>query len=151
MNMLYVIEDVVLYCQDMCLLECIMQWDQDVIEVELVVFEVGLFVEDDQVLVWVGIEYMVQVIVVWVGCCVCVVDRLLQLGFLFGSCCYSSVCSSFFSGMWLCVQVCCELLGDNGLGMFVCCILVGEEEWVIVNVLVFELVDVMVYLESGQV
>ena len=68
MNTLYAIEDVVPHRQDMCLLERITQWDQDAIEAELVVPEAGLFVEDDQVPAWVGIEYMAQAIAAWAGC-----------------------------------------------------------------------------------
>ncbi|MEG9858998.1 beta-ketoacyl synthase N-terminal-like domain-containing protein [Stenotrophomonas sepilia] len=119
-------------------------------EAELVVPEAGLFVEDDQVPAWVGIEYMAQAIAAWAGCRARAAGRPPQLGFLLGSRRYSSARSSFPSGSRLRVQARCELLGDNGLGMFACRILAGEEEWATANVSVFEPADAMAYLESGQ-
>ncbi|MGY2437081.1 ApeP family dehydratase, partial [Escherichia coli] len=74
----------------------------------------------------------------------------IALGFLLGSRRYSSARSSFPSGSRLRVQARCELLGDNGLGMFACRILAGEDEWATANVSVFEPADAMAYLESGQ-
>lgn len=150
MNTLYAIEDVVPHRQDMCLLECITRWDQDAIEAELVVPAAGLFVEDGQVPAWVGIEYMAQAIAAWAGCRARAAGRPPQLGFLLGSRRYSSTRRGFPSGTRLRVQARCELLGDNGLGMFACSILAGEEEWATANVSVFEPVDAMAYLESGQ-
>ncbi len=150
MNTLYAIEDVVPHRQDMCLLERITQWDQEAIEAELVVPETGLFVENGEVPAWVGIEYMAQAIAAWAGCRARAAGNPPQLGFLLGSRRYSSRCSGFPSGTRLRVQARCELLGDNGLGMFACRILAGEEEWATANVSVFEPADAMAYLENGQ-
>lgn len=151
MNMpLYAIEEVVPHRQDMCLLDRILRWDQDGIEAELVVPEAGLFIEDGTVPAWVGIEYMAQAIAAWAGCRARTAGNPPQLGFLLGSRRYTSTRSSFPSGTRLQVQARCELLGDNGLGMFACRILAGEEEWAVANVSVFEPADSMAYLESGQ-
>jgi len=151
MNMpLYAIEEVVPHRQDMCLLDRILRWDQDGIEAELVVPEAGLFIEDGAVPAWVGIEYMAQAIAAWAGCRARTAGNPPQLGFLLGSRRYTSMRSSFPSGTRLQVQARCELLGDNGLGMFACRILAGEEEWAVANVSVFEPADSMAYLESGQ-
>lgn len=147
---LYAIEEVVPHRQDMCLLERIVRWDDDGIEAELVVPEAGLFVEDGGIPAWVGIEYMAQAIAAWAGCRARTAGRPPQLGFLLGSRRYSSQRSSFPSGTCLRVQARCELLGDNGLGMFACRILAGDEEWAVANVSVFEPADSMAYLESGQ-
>ncbi|MBN5049311.1 hotdog family protein [Stenotrophomonas maltophilia] len=147
---LYAIEEVVPHRQDMCLLDRILRWDQDSIEVELVVPEAGLFIEDGAVPAWVGIEYMAQAIAAWAGCRARTAGNPPQLGFLLGSRRYASTRSSFPSGTRLQVQARCELLGDNGLGMFACRILAGEEEWAVANVSVFEPADSMAYLESGQ-
>lgn len=147
---LYAIEEVVPHRQDMCLLDRILRWDQDSIEAELVVPEAGLFIEDGAVPAWVGIEYMAQAIAAWAGCRARTAGNPPQLGFLLGSRRYTSTRSSFPSGTCLQVQARCELLGDNGLGMFACRILAGEEEWAVANVSVFEPADSMAYLESGQ-
>ncbi|PII20157.1 hypothetical protein CR919_09870 [Stenotrophomonas sp. LMG 10879] len=147
---LYAIEEVVPHRQDMCLLDRILRWDQDSIEAELVVPEAGLFIEDGAVPAWVGIEYMAQAIAAWAGCRARTAGNPPRLGFLLGSRRYASTRSSFPSGTRLQVQARCELLGDNGLGMFACRILAGEEEWAVANVSVFEPADSMAYLESGQ-
>jgi len=147
---LFAIEDVVPHRQDMCLLERIVRWDQDSIEAELVVPAAGLFIEDGGVPAWVGIEYMAQAIAAWAGCRARVAGNPPQLGFLLGSRRYTSRRSSFPSGSVLRVHARCELLGDNGLGMFACRILAGDEEWAVANVSVFEPADAMAYLESGQ-
>lgn len=147
---LYAIEDVVPHRQDMCLLDRILRWDQESIEAELVVSEAGLFIEDGAVPAWVGIEYMAQAIAAWAGCRARTAGNPPQLGFLLGSRRYASTRSSFPSGTRLQVQARCELLGDNGLGMFACRILAGGEEWAVANVSVFEPADSMAYLESGQ-
>ncbi len=133
MNMLYAIEEVVPHRQDMCLLERITHWDQDTIEAELVVPEAGLFVENHEVPAWVGIEYMAQAIAAWAGCRARAAGKPPQLGFLLGSRRYNSARCSFPSGSRLRVQARCELLGDNGLGMFACRILAGEDEWATAN------------------
>ncbi|MBO8042580.1 3-hydroxylacyl-ACP dehydratase, partial [Pseudomonas aeruginosa] len=73
-----------------------------------------------------------------------------QRGFRLGSRRYNSARCSFPSGSRLRVQARCELLGDNGLGMFACRILAGEDEWATANVSVFEPADAMAYLESGH-
>jgi predicted hotdog family 3-hydroxylacyl-ACP dehydratase len=151
MNMpLYAIEEVVPHRQDMCLLDRILRWDQDGIEPERVEPEAGLIIEDGAVPAWVGIEYMAQAIAAWAGCRARTAGNPPQLGFLLGSRRYTSTRSSFPSGTRLQVQARCELLGDNGLGMFACRILAGEEEWAVANVSVFEPADSMAYLESGQ-
>lgn len=134
----------------MCLLDRILRWDQESIEAELMVPEAGLFIEDGAVPAWVGIEYMAQAIAAWAGCRARTAGNPPQLGFLLGSRRYASTRSSFPSGTRLQVQARCELLGDNGLGMFACRILAGGEEWAVANVSVFEPADSMAYLESGQ-
>lgn len=147
---LFAIEDVVPHRQDMCLLERIVRWDEDSIEAELVVPASGLFVEDGCVPAWVGIEYMAQAIAAWAGCRARVAGNPPQVGFLLGSRRYASTHGSFPSGSRLRVHARCELLGDNGLGMFACRILAGDEEWAVANVSVFEPADAMAYLESGE-
>ncbi|HDS1651314.1 TPA: hotdog family protein [Stenotrophomonas maltophilia] len=150
MNTVYAIEDVVPHRQDMCLLERIVHWDEDGIEAELVVPASGLFVEDGHVPAWIGIEYMAQAIAAWAGCRARAAGNRPQLGFLLGSRRYGSQRSGFPVGSRLRVQARCELLGDNGLGMFACRILAGDEEWATANVSVYEPADAMAYLESGQ-
>lgn len=150
MNTLYAIEDVVPHRQDMCLLERITQWDQDTLEAELVVPESGLFVENGEVPAWVGIEYMAQAIAAWAGCRARRAGREPNIGFLLGSRRYTSTRDVFPSGTRLRIDARCELLADNGLGMFACSLQAGDEQWAVANVSVFEPADAMAYLESGE-
>jgi hypothetical protein len=48
------------------------------------------------------------------------------------------------------VEANCELLGENGLGMFACRILADDIEVAVANVSVFQPTDAAAYLESGE-
>jgi predicted hotdog family 3-hydroxylacyl-ACP dehydratase len=150
-NSLYPIEDVVPHRNEMCLLERVLHWDDESIQAELVVPDSGLFVEGGGVPAWVGIEYMAQAIAAWAGCRARRGGREPGIGFLLGSRRYTANKELFPSGTRLQVHARCELLGDNGLGMFACQLMVGEEQWATANVSVFEPADALAYLESGQV
>jgi predicted hotdog family 3-hydroxylacyl-ACP dehydratase len=148
MNMLYAIEEVVPHRQDMCLLERITHWDQDTIEAELVVPEAGLFVENHEVPAWVASN-------TWrrpsrPGPAAVRVRPASRRSWLPARQPPLQQRAQLPSGSRLRVQARCELLGDNGLGMFACRILAGEDEWATANVSVFEPADAMAYLESGQ-
>ncbi len=71
-------------------------------------------------------------------------------GFLLGSRRYTSTRDVFPSGTRLRIDARCELLADNGLGMFACSLQAGDEQWAMANVSVFEPADAMAYLESGE-
>jgi len=144
------IESVLPHRDSMRLIDRVVDWQPESIVVEVDVPERGLFSGPDGVPAWVGVEYMAQAIAAWAGCRARTAGNPPQLGFLLGSRRYTSMRSSFPSGTRLQVQARCELLGDNGLGMFACRILAGEEEWAVANVSVFEPADSMAYLESGQ-
>ena len=133
-------------------LDRVIHCDADGVIAEATIRADHLLADDDApgLPAWVGIEYMAQAIAAWAGCRARAAGNPPQLGFLLGSRRYSSRCSGFPSGTRLRVQARCELLGDNGLGMFACRILAGEDEWATANVSVFEPADAMAYLESGQ-
>ncbi len=80
----------------------------------------GLFADGDSVPAWVGIEYMAQAIAAWAGARHVRHGTALQPGFLLGSRRYTAHTGAFPLGQQLRVAVQCELLGDNGLGMFDC-------------------------------
>lgn len=150
MNKFHAIEDVVPHRGEMCLLDRVLHWDEESIQAEVVVPHTGLFVENGGVPAWVGIEYMAQAIAAWAGCRARQKGNEPSIGFLLGSRRYSSSRALFPSGTRLRVSARCELLGDNGLGMFACKLQAGEEEWAMANVSVFEPADPMAYLESGE-
>ena len=146
----YAIEDVVPHRDGMCLLDRVLRWDDETIQAELVVPYEGLFVEGGGVPAWVGIEYMAQAIAAWAGCRARRAGREPNIGFLLGSRRYTSTRDVFPSGTHLRVDARCELLADNGLGMFACTLHAGDEQWAVANVSVFEPADAMAYLESGE-
>lgn len=143
------VADVVPHQDAMCLLDRIVYCDAERIEVEVRVPSVGLFVTPGGIPAWIGIEYMAQAIAAWAGCRERRDQRPPGIGFLLGSRRYSSARDTFPTGTLLHVHARCELLGDNGLGMFACRILAGDEEWAAANVSVFQPNDATAYLESG--
>ncbi len=134
----------------MRLVDRVLEWHPDAIAVEVVVPAQGLFVDAEGVPAWVGIEYMAQAIAAWAGCRARTSGSEPAIGFLLGSRRFTARHDHFPSGTRLRVEARCELLGDNGLGMFACRILAGEEEWAVANVSVYQPADAAAYLESGQ-
>ena len=144
------ITEVVPHRHGMCLLDRILHWDADGIVVEVRVPSTGMFISGEGMPAWIGIEYMAQAVAAWAGCR----DRHKggppSIGFLLGSRRYACSRDVFPSGTRLQVYARCELLGDNGLGMFACRILAGDDEWATANVSVFQPTDAAAYLESGK-
>src|SRR5690606_587210 len=119
---IYPIEEIVPHQGGMSLLDRVLEWNDESITAELVVPHAGLFVDSDGVPAWVGIEYMAQAIAAWAGCRARRAGQPPGLGFLLGSRRYESREAVFPCGTRLLVRARCELLGDNGLGMFACSI-----------------------------
>jgi len=147
---LYPIHEVVPHQGPMRLLDRVVAWDDSSLVAELVVPHAGLFVEEEGVPAWIGIEYMAQAIAAWAGCRARREGRPPGIGFLLGSRRYTCERALFPSGTRLQVRTHCELLGDNGLGMFACVIEADATQWAAANVSVFQPNDAMAYLESGK-
>ncbi|SBV37238.1 3-hydroxydecanoyl-(ACP) dehydratase [uncultured Stenotrophomonas sp.] len=147
----YDIDAVVPHRAPMRLIDRLLDWDEDSVAVEVVVPADGLFSEADGVPAWVGVEYMAQAIAAWAGCRARQAGQAPSLGFLLGTRRYVAERPYFRSGARLRVEARCELLGENGLGMFACRIMEGEDVVAVANVSVFEPGDALAYLESGQV
>ncbi len=94
---------------------------------------------------------MAQAIAAWAGSSARQEGRDPSIGFLLGSRRYTAHVPAFAPGRCLRVEAHCELMGENGLGMFACRILAGDEELAVANVSVYEPLDAMAYLESGEV
>ncbi len=80
----------------------------------------GLFNGDDGVPAWVGIEYMAQAVAAWSGARARAGGGSPRIGYLLGSRRYEAAVPAFRVGAELRVFAQCELMGDNGLGMFDC-------------------------------
>jgi predicted hotdog family 3-hydroxylacyl-ACP dehydratase len=118
------IEHYVPHRRGLLLIDRVLAADDDSAVCELTVRD-GLFADTDAAIVpaWVGIEYMAQAIAAWAGIRHARHGSQPRPGFLLGSRRYMAHVSAFPLGQRLHVTVTCELLGDNGLGMFDCAIL----------------------------
>jgi len=104
----------------MNLLTAVEHVDDQTIRARVVVPAQGLFVADGGVPAWVGIEYMAQAVAAWSGARVRAGGGSPRIGFLLGSRRYEAMVPRFEAGARLDVFAQCELMGDNGLGMFDC-------------------------------
>lgn len=144
------IDSVLPHRDSMRLIDRVIDWQAESIVVEVDVPATGLFSTPDGVPAWVGVEYMAQAIAAWAGSRARHEGREPSIGFLLGTRRYTAHQPFFTAGQCLRVEAQCELMGENGLGMFACRILAGEVELAVANVSVFEPLDAMAYLESGE-
>jgi predicted hotdog family 3-hydroxylacyl-ACP dehydratase len=110
----------------------------------------ALFGDARGVPAWVGVEYMAQTVAAWAGHRARSRGEEPSIGFLLGTRRYQAHAPRFDAGAVLRVEARCELMGDNGLGMFACRILQGEAVLATANISVFEPPDAAAYLESGE-
>lgn len=144
------IDDVLPHRDSMRLIDRLLDWQDTSVVVEVDVPSHGLFATPDGVPAWVGVEYMAQAIAAWAGAKARQAGGVPSIGFLLGTRRYTAHQPFFAAGSCLRVEAHCELMGENGLGMFACRILAGDTELAVANVSVFEPRDAMAYLESGQ-
>ena len=104
----------------MSLLDEVEQVDEHGIVACVVVPSAGLFASATGVPAWVGIEYMAQAVAAWSGARARAAGGSPRIGFLHGSRRYEARVPVFAAGARLRVQAHCELIGENGLGMFDC-------------------------------
>ena len=104
----------------MNLLDTIVHCDELAVEARVRVPADGLFVGADGVPAWVGIEYMAQAVAAWSGARARAGGGSPRIGYLLGSRRYEAAVPAFEVGAELQVFAQCELMGDNGLGMFDC-------------------------------
>ncbi len=145
------IDAVLPHRDSMRLIDRLLDWQEESIVVEVDVPAHGLFTTPEGVPAWVGVEYMAQAISAWAGCKARQAGQPPSIGFLLGTRRYTAHQPYFAAGSCLRVEARCELMGENGLGMFACRISADGNELAVANVSVFEPRDAMAYLESGQV
>lgn len=108
----------------------------------------GLFVRGDAVPAWVGIEYMAQTVAAWAGGRAQRAGEPVKIGFLLGSRRYESSLPAFPVGACLRIEAECELVGENGLGMFSCRILIDGAPVASAKVSVFEPPEGAAFLDN---
>ena len=104
----------------MNLLDNVERCDDHAIVARVRVPEQGLFNGADGVPAWIGIEYMAQAVAAWSGARARSGGGSPRIGYLLGSRRYEAAVPAFEPGAELQVFASCELMGDNGLGMFDC-------------------------------
>lgn len=104
----------------MLLLDRLLAADKDSAVAEVTVPQGGLFAHDAGMPSWVGMEYMAQTVAAWAGWNALQRGQAVKIGFLLGSRKYEAAQAFFAAGTRLTVRVHCDLMGDNGLGMFDC-------------------------------
>ena len=102
------------------LLDIVERCDDHSVEARVRVPAQGLFNGDDGVPAWVGIEYMAQAVAAWSGARARAGGGSPKIGYLLGSRRYEAAVPKFDVGSELRVLAQCELMADNGLGMFDC-------------------------------
>jgi predicted hotdog family 3-hydroxylacyl-ACP dehydratase len=106
----------------MRLINRLIEADDESVRVEVDIPHQGHFVRNGAMPGFVGIELMAQAVAAWAGARANRAGRAPRVGFLLGSRCYECRVAAFPAGATLEVQACCELMADNGLGMFDCTI-----------------------------
>jgi predicted hotdog family 3-hydroxylacyl-ACP dehydratase len=104
----------------MNLLTAVDHVDDQTVRARVVVPAHGLFVAGGGVPAWVGIEYMAQAVAAWSGARAHAGGGSPRIGYLLGSRRYEAAVPLFEAGAQLDVFAQCELMSDNGLGMFDC-------------------------------
>ena len=119
-------------------LDRIISADTDGVVAEADIDTDSLFLRNGRLDVWIGIEYMAQAIAAWAGHRAQREGRSIALGFLVGTRRYDVHRQFFMPGECLRIEASCELMADNGLGMFACRILVDGDIAASANLSVFE-------------
>ncbi len=104
----------------MSLLDAVDRCDDERVVARVRVPAQGLFNGADGVPAWVGIEYMAQTVAAWSGARARAGGGSPRIGYLLGSRRYEATVPAFAAGAELTVHAQCELMADNGLGMFDC-------------------------------
>ena len=122
----------------MSLLDTVAHCDDLGIEARVRVPPDSLFTGADGVPAWVGIEYMAQAVAAWSGARARAAGGSPRIGFLLGTRRYEARVPEFAAGARLLVQAHCELIGENGLGMFDCRITHDGRELAVGRLSVYE-------------
>ena len=127
-----------------------LEYDLEWIAVELCVPADSPFHVDGGVPAYVGVEYMAQAVACWAGCHARGRGEPPPIGFLLGTRRYEAHWDRLPVGSLLRIEACCELMGDNGLGLFACRLLVGDAVVATASVSVFEPPDPDAYLGTAS-
>lgn len=118
---LWPIAELLPHAGDMILIDEVLSFDADSIEIRLSVRPGSLFSQADGSLpAWVGIELMAQSVAAYAGCQARQAGMPVQLGFLLGTRNYRCDVERFAAGCELRIKALRSLQDDNGMGVFEC-------------------------------
>ena len=132
----------------MLLLDRLGQADAESATAEVTVPADGLFLQDQGMPSWVGLEYMAQTVAAWAGWQAAQAQQPVKLGFLLGTRKFVAQHAFFAPRACLQIHVRCELVAENGLGMFDCRILNEAQELATARISVYEPEDGSAYIHA---
>ena len=144
------IENYVPHRGAMLLLDRLLAADDESAVAEVTVPRDGLYLQDEGMPAWVGLEYMAQTVAAWAGWRALQAGKSVKLGFLLGTRKFDAGTDFFAPDTRLTVHVLCELVGDNGLGMFDCTIRIHDEVRATARISVYEPEDGGAYVQALQ-
>ncbi|MGH1471681.1 MAG: hypothetical protein ACRBCS_10840 [Cellvibrionaceae bacterium] len=150
MSTKFLVSEVVPHKKTMSLLTEIVEHDEESLKARVIINNDTLFLTDEKIPAYIGIEYMAQSIAAFAG----VQERLkggeAKVGFLVGTRKYNTSVSHFVNHSTLIIDVAREFQADNGLGVFNCSISSNLDELVNCVLNVFQPDSVEEFLASEQ-
>ena len=143
----WTVDDLVPHRGDMSWLSRVLHVDADTVAAEAEIHEGMFFLREGRLGVWCGIEFMAQAVAAWAGHRARTEGREVLIGMLVGTRLFTPHCPYFSVGQTLRIDSRCELLAQNGLGMFDCSITVDGIVAATARLSVFEPPDAATFLE----
>lgn len=148
--MQYDILELVPHAPPMSLLDRLTLCDADNVVAEVSITDDTLFLENDVVGSWVGIEYMAQAIAAWAGYHAREAGNPVKIGFLLGSRRYTAHTPDFKKGSVLSIRAHRELQDANGLSAFACSIHCNDVLAVEATITVFQPENAAEFLKGDR-
>lgn len=138
----YSMDQLIAHRGKMSLLDKVQDYGDNWLEASAKIAKDNLFLDNTQLPIWIGIEYMAQAIAAFAGIRAIEQGRKVKLGFLVGSRKYQCQSQGFAIGSEVRVKVTELIMGDNGLGSFECEIFgqdwQGQSAWAKANLNVYQ-------------
>lgn len=142
------ITELVPHRSSMLLIDRLLLDEPEHVRVEARVKRDGLFVTDDGLPAWAGVELMAQAVATWAGLRRRENHEPVKLGFLLGTRRYECSVPFFPHGARLEIDAHKELMGENGLAVFACTISQDGRELARANLNAFSPPNVDQYLQG---
>jgi predicted hotdog family 3-hydroxylacyl-ACP dehydratase len=142
------VSELVPHRASMLLIDRLLADDAETVRVEAIVRREGVFVTEEGLPAWVGIELMAQAVAAWAGLRSREAQEPVRLGFLLGTRRFECSRPLFPVGARLEIEARRELVAGNGLAVFVCTIELEGQVVARANLNAFQPPDVGRYLQG---